>query len=76
MSFDRNVDCDKRFVSSEPLSLEQRTSAGKELHSMGAEYLKDWFRTVLLDVTAGRQSNALRRSGGVSWLTGRETGEI
>ena len=55
LSFDRNVDMDKRFVSGEPLSLEQRSSAGKEFHSIRAEYMKDWFRILLLDVTAGRQ---------------------
>ena len=54
MSFDRNLDLDKRFVPSEPLSSVQRNSAGKELYSIGAEYLKDRFRIVLLEVTAGR----------------------
>ena len=54
MSFDRNVDSDKRFVPGEPLSLVRRSSADKEFHSIGAEYCKDRFRIVLLDVTAGR----------------------
>ena len=54
LSFDRNVDLDKRFVPGEPLSLEQGSSAGKEFHSMGAEYLNDRFRIILLDLTAGR----------------------
>ena len=32
MSFDRNVNLDKRFVPAEPLSLGRRSSAGKEFH--------------------------------------------
>ena len=53
-NFDRNFYWDKRYVPGEPLPLWQRSSAGKELHSTGAEYLKDRFRIVVLDVTAGR----------------------
>ena len=48
LSFDRNVDLDKRFVPGEPLSLGQRSSTGKEFHSTGTENLKDWFNIVLL----------------------------
>ena len=62
-----NVDLDKRFVPGDLLSLGQRSSTGKEFHSIGAEYLKDWFwnldsstrcdcRTV--------ESDEFRRSGG------------
>ena len=55
MTADANLEeLDKRFVPGDPLSLEQRSSAGKEVHSMGAEYLKDRFRIILMDVTAGR----------------------
>ena len=53
MSFDRNADFDKRFVPGESLSLERRRSAGKEFQST-VLYLKDRFRIVLLDVTAGQ----------------------
>ena len=38
-SLDRNVDLDKRSVPSKPPSLGQRSSAGKEFHRIGAEYL-------------------------------------
>ena len=48
-----NVDLDGRFVPGEPLYLAQRSSAGKEFYSIGAEYLTNRFRIRLLDVTEG-----------------------
>ena len=54
LSFYINVDLDKRIVPSESLCLGQRSSAGNEFYSIGAKYLKDQFRIVLLDVTAGQ----------------------
>ena len=74
MSFDRNVDEDKRFVPGEPLSLGQHSSAGKEFHSKRAKYRKDWFRIVLLDMTAGRYR--LMNLEDLVKLNGKETGEI
>ena len=35
LSFDRNVDLDKRFVPGKPLSLGRQSSGGKEFHSLG-----------------------------------------
>ena len=44
--------------------------------STGAEYRKDRFRIVLLDVTAGLESGEFRRYGEATCLNGKETGEI
>ena len=68
MSFDRNVDLEKRFIPGEPLSLRRRSSGGKEFHSTGAEYWKDRFRIV--------ESDEFRRPGAARWLNGKEIGEI
>ena len=65
---DRNVDLDKRFVPGEPPSLEQRSSAGIEFHRIGAKYLKDQFSDCRMV-----ESGEFRRSGGASWLNGKET---
>ena len=48
------MDLNKIFVHGDSVSLGKRNAAGKEFHSIGAEYLKDRFRVVLMDVTAGR----------------------
>ena len=43
------------IVLSELWSLGQRNLAGKEFHSLNAEYLNDLSRIDLFDVTAGRE---------------------
>ena len=63
MSFDINVELDKIFVPGEPLSSEQRGSAGKEL---GAEYLKDRVRIVNGRDSRTVESDEFRRSDGAS----------
>ena len=59
--FDRNVDFNKRYVAGEPLSLGRRSSAGKEFHSVRAEYLE----RPVSGTGRGTESNRKRRT--VSW---------